>query len=180
MLEKLLPPIFVLAAGFLGFFVKQLRSPSGSIPIFSNSTPALKPTIEATTAPRSLANLPPGWVIQTNNQIPLGNNQSLPPKSFLEVIDTKPNPKPASGDFSVLIQVCPNKGTPTPANSTNPPTSPQVLSPSKPGLKPEKTVSIQFEQLKRFGVSVLASDAPNPCPTLTQPPVTQPPDTNPT
>ncbi|MEH2240833.1 protein phosphatase 2C domain-containing protein [Nostoc sp.] len=179
-LQWIVPLIFVVAAGSLGLFVKQLRSPSGQFPIFSNPLQTLNPTIEATPAPRSLANLSPGWVIQTNNQISLGNNQSLSPNSFLEVLDIKPNPKPASGDFSVYMRVCANKGTPTPANTTNPPASSQIPSQSKPGLKPEKTVSIKFEQLNRFGVSVLQSDAPNPCRTVTQPSVTEPDDTSPT
>jgi hypothetical protein len=71
--------LFVVAAGCLGLFVKQLRSQSGRSPIFSNPLQTQNPTIEPTPAARSLANLSPGWVIQTNNQISLGNNQSLPP-----------------------------------------------------------------------------------------------------
>ncbi|WP_373527977.1 protein phosphatase 2C domain-containing protein [Nostoc sp.] len=179
-LHWIVPLIFVTAAGTLGFFVMQLRSPSTSSPILSNPTPTPTPTIEAIPAPRSLANLSRGWVIKTNNEISLGNNKLLPPESFLEVLDTKPNPKPASGDFSVYMRVCTNKTTPTPANTTNSPASSQAPSKSKPGLKPEEKVSIKFSQMNRFKVSVLQSDVPSPCRVVTQPPVTQPPDTSPT
>ncbi len=41
------------------------------------------------------------------------------------------------------------------------------------------TVLLNSSQINRFGV-VLQSDAPNPCRTVTQPPVTEPSDTSPT
>ncbi|MFN6469167.1 MAG: protein phosphatase 2C domain-containing protein [Nostoc sp. SerVER01] len=168
-LQWIVPLILVVVAGSLGLLVKQLQSQSGQPQAVPNPTPTQSPTIAATEPPRTLANLSAGWVIQTTKEIPLANNQSLPAKSFLQVINTEPNPKPASGDFSVRMRVCSNKGTPTPASS-------QVPSPPKP----EKTVAIQFQQLNRLGVSVLPSSAPNPCKTLTQPPVNQTPDTSPT
>ncbi|WP_292860781.1 protein phosphatase 2C domain-containing protein [Nostoc sp. LPT] len=109
-LQWIVPLLFVVAAGFLGLFVKQLRSPSGASPIFSNplqtQNPA-NPAIEATPAPRSLANLSPGWVIKTNNDISLGNNQSLPSGTFLEVIEKKSDPNPASGIFWCLCESVP-------------------------------------------------------------------------
>ncbi|WP_392533381.1 protein phosphatase 2C domain-containing protein [Nostoc sp. C117] len=166
--------LFVLAAGTVGLFVRQLRSQSGPFPVISsNPTATPNPTVIATQPPRTLVNLAPGWVIQTNNQIPLGENQPLAAKSFLEVIETKPNPKPASGDFLVLVRVCTNKSTPTPAPS-------QAPSSSKPVLKTGERVLIKFSQLKSFGVSVLQSSTPNPCRTVNQPPVTQPDETSPT
>lgn len=172
-LQWIVPLIFVVAAGGLGLFVRQLRSPSGAFPVFSNPLQTQNPSIEPTPAARSLANLSPGWVIKTNNQIPLGNNQSLPPGAFLEVINTKPNPKPVSGDFSVSMRVCANKSTQTPANTNNPAVSSSVPSNLKP--LPE-TVLLDLSQLKRFGVSILPSDVPSPCTTVTQPPVIQSPD----
>ncbi len=171
-LQWIVPLLFLLAAGCVGLFVQQWRSQSGLPVVSSNPTPTQSP-IATTQPPRTLNNVAPGWVIQTNNQISLGNNQLLPAKSFLEVIDTKPSPKPASGDFSVVMRVCTNKETPTSASS-------QAPSPSNPGLNAQKTVSIQFQQLNRFGVFVLPSSAPNPCKTVTQPPVTQPSDISPT
>ncbi|MDZ8225874.1 MULTISPECIES: PP2C family protein-serine/threonine phosphatase [unclassified Nostoc] len=171
-LQWIVPLIFVVAAGTLGLFVKQLRSPL--VPLISSTPiPTLNPTIEATPIQRSLANLSPGWVIKTNNQITLGNNQSLPPGAFLQVINTKPNPKPVSGNFSVSMRVCANKSTQTPANTNNPAVTSSVPSNSKPL---PATVLLDFSQLKRFDVSVLAEDAPSPCTSVTQPPVTQPPD----
>ncbi|MBE8987050.1 protein phosphatase 2C domain-containing protein [Nostoc sp. LEGE 12450] len=176
-LQWIVPLIFVVIAGSLGLFVKELRSPSGLLPFLPNPTPTQKPTTQATPAARSLDNLSPGWVIKTNNQISLGNKQSLPPGAFLQVINTNPNPKPASGNLSVSMQVCPSKNTQTPANTNKPP----VTSSVPPNLKPlPQTVLLELSQLKRFGVSVLQSDVPNPCPTVTQPPATPSADTSPT
>ncbi|MEH2317431.1 protein phosphatase 2C domain-containing protein [Nostoc sp.] len=176
-LQWIVPLIFVVAAGALGFFVKQLRSPSGSFPIIANPILTPKPSIEATPTPRSLANLSPGWVIKTNKEISLGNNQSLPRGTFLEVVQKRLNPKPASGGFSASMRVCANKSTQTPANTNNPAVITSVPQNSKP--LPE-TVLLDFSQLNRFAVSVLQSDVPNPCITVTQPPVTEPTDTSPT
>ncbi|WP_206758424.1 hypothetical protein [Nostoc sp. FACHB-133] len=48
-------------------------------------------------------------------------------------------------------------------------------------MKPlAETVLLDLSQLKSFGVSVLQSDVPNPCPTVTQPPATPSDDTSPT
>ncbi|MBX9259237.1 caspase family protein [Desmonostoc muscorum CCALA 125] len=154
--------IFVVATGAVGLFVKQLQSESGQSQVASTPTPTQSPSVAVTQPPRTLANLSAGWVIQTTKEIPLADNQPLPAKSFLQVINTEPNPKPASGDFSVRMRVCTNKPTPTPAPS------------------PAKLVSIQFQQLYGYGVSVLSSDAPSPCKPIIQPPVSQPPDTSPT
>ncbi|MEH1818142.1 MAG: protein phosphatase 2C domain-containing protein [Nostoc sp.] len=176
-LQWIVPLLLVVAAGVLGLFVKQLRSQSGVFPIFANPTPTANPTTEATPTPRSLANLSPGWVIKTNNDISLGNNQSLPRGTFLEVIEKKSNPKPASGNFSVSMRVCANKSTQTPANTNTPAVTTSVPPNSKPL---PATILLDLSQLNRFGVSVLQSDAPSPCTTVTQPPVTEPADTSPT
>ncbi|MEH1780451.1 MAG: protein phosphatase 2C domain-containing protein [Nostoc sp.] len=176
-LQWIVPLLFVVAAGALGLFVKQLRSQSWTFPTFANPTPTANPTTEATPTPRSLANLSPGWVIKTNNDISLGNNQSLPRGTFLEVIDKKSNPKPASGNFSVSMRVCANKSTQTPANTNTPAVTTSVPPNSKPL---PATILLDLSQLNRFGVSVLQSDAPSPCTPVTQPPVTEPADTSPT
>ncbi|MDZ8185524.1 MAG: protein phosphatase 2C domain-containing protein [Nostoc sp. ChiSLP02] len=170
-LQWIVPLLFVLAAGTVGLFVKYLRSQPGLPILSSHSTPTQNPTITPTQPQRTLTNLAPGWVIQTTKEIPLENNQPLPAKTFLEAIDTQPNPKPTSGDFSVLMRVCNNKPTSAPGASPVPPTS-------KPGSKPSEQVSIKFSQLKNSGVSVLPSDAPNPCKTVTQPSVTPAADTS--
>ena len=176
-LQWIVPLLFVITAGFLGLFVKQLRSPSGASPIFSNPLQTQNPAIETTPTPRSLANLSPGWVIKTNNDISLGNNQSLPRGTFLEVIEKKSNPNPAFGSFLVSMRVCANnKSTQTPANPNNLAVTTSVPPNSKPL---PATVLLNSSQLNRFGV-VLQSDAVNPCRTVTQPPVTEPSDTSPT
>ncbi|MEH2111156.1 protein phosphatase 2C domain-containing protein [Nostoc sp.] len=176
-LQWIVPLLFVVAAGALGLFVKQLRSQSWTFPTFANPTPTANPTIAETPTPRSLANLSPGWVIKTNNDISLGNNQSLPRGTFLEVIEKKSNLKPASGNFSVSMRVCANKSTQTPANTNTPTVTTSVPPNSKPL---PATILLDLSQLNRFGVSVLQSDAPSPCKTVTQPPVTEPADTSPT
>ncbi|MCF2146755.1 protein phosphatase 2C domain-containing protein [Desmonostoc muscorum LEGE 12446] len=161
-LQWIVPLILVIIAGSLGLFVKQLQSKSGQSEVASTPTPTQSPTVAATQPPRTLANLSPGWVIQTTKEIRLEDNPPLAAKSFLQVINTEPNPKPTSEDFSVRMRVCTNKPTPTPAPS------------------PAKPISIKFQQLKSFGVSVLQPGAANPCKPLTQPPATQPADTSPT
>ncbi|MEH1828117.1 MAG: protein phosphatase 2C domain-containing protein [Nostoc sp.] len=176
-LQWIVPLLLVVAAGALGLFVKQLRSQSWTFPTFANPTPTANPTIAATPTPRSLANLSPGWVIKTNNDISLGSNQSLPRGTFLEVIEKKSNPKPASGNFSVSMRVCANKSTQTPANTNTPAVTTSVPPNSKPL---PATILLDLSQLNRFGVSVLQSDAPSPCTPVTQPPVTEPGDTSPT
>ncbi|MBN3960865.1 protein phosphatase 2C domain-containing protein [Nostoc sp. NMS8] len=176
-LQWIVPLLFVVAAGALGLFVKQLRSQSWTFPTLANPTPTANPTIAATPVPRSLANLSLGWVIKTNNDISLGSNQSLPRGTFLEVIEKKSNPKPASGNFSVSMRVCANKSTQTPANTNTPAVTTSVPPNSKPL---PATILLDLSQLNRFGVSVLQSDAPSPCTTVTQPPVTEPADTSPT
>ncbi len=175
-LQWIVPFIFVAAAGALGLFVKQLRSPSGALPVFSNPLQTQNPAIdEATPALRSLANLSPGWVIKTNNDISLGNNQSLPSGTFLEVIEKKSNSQSASGNFSVSMRVCANKSTQTPVNTNNPAVTSSVPVNSKPL---PATVLLNSSQLNRFRVSVLPSDAPSPCRTATQPPAIQSPTPN--
>ncbi|MEH2415686.1 protein phosphatase 2C domain-containing protein [Nostoc sp.] len=176
-LQWIVPLILVVAAGAIGFFLKQLRSPSGLFTIFSNPIQTLNPTIEPTPTPRSLANLSPGWVIKTNKEIPFGNNQLLPRGTFLEVIEKKSNPKPASGNFSVSMQVCANKSIPTPANTNNPAGTSSVPSNSKPLPQP---VLLDLSQLNPIAVSVLQSNVPNPCTTGRQPAVTEPTDSSPT
>jgi protein phosphatase len=178
-LQWIVPLIFVVAAGSLGLFVKQLRSQSWSFPVFPNPFQTLNPTIEATPAPRSLANLSPGWVIKTNNEIPLENKQLLKSGTFLEVIETKPNPQAAPGNFLVSMRVCANKSTQTSANTNKPAVTTSVPPNSKPLPATEKTVLLNLSQLNGFG-DVLQSDAPNPCRTVTEPPVNQPPDNSPT
>ncbi|MBD6615891.1 serine/threonine protein phosphatase [Komarekiella sp. 'clone 1'] len=169
-LQFLVPLILVVAAGSLGYFVMKLRSPSVSIPLLSS--PTQQPTPAATLETRSLANLATGWVIQTQREIPLRNNQSLPSGTFLEVIETIPSTRTASGGSEVQLRLCSNKITPT-AN-TNKPLVSYPAAATTP-LPPEKTVLIDFSQLKRFGVSVLQSDAPSPCNTITAPPVSNSP-----
>ncbi|BDI16367.1 hypothetical protein ANSO36C_21690 [Nostoc cf. commune SO-36] len=177
-LQWIVPLIFVVAAGSLGWYVRQLRSQSWRFPVFSNPLQTQNPIIEATPAPRSLANLSPGWVIKTNNEISLGNNQSLPRGTFLEVIEKKSNPNITSGDFLVSMRVCANKSTQTPANTNKPAVTTSVPPNSKVLPATEKTVLLDLSQLNRFG-DVLQSDTANPCRTVTQPPVIEPPDTSP-
>ncbi|WP_292870633.1 hypothetical protein [Nostoc sp. LPT] len=75
------------------------------------------------------------------------------------------------------MRVCANnKNTQTPANTNNPAVTTSVPPNSKPL---PATVLLNSSQVNRFGV-VLQSDAPNPCRTVTQPPVTEPSDTSPT
>ncbi|AFZ25746.1 serine/threonine protein phosphatase [Cylindrospermum stagnale PCC 7417] len=158
-LHWIVPLLLAVAAGLAGFWVMQLRSPSFTIstPVNPETTP--NPTTEATPTPRNLANLAIGWVIQTNTQISLNNQESFPTGSFLQVIGTNPKPK-AAGDLAVNLRVC----------STS---SPSTTGPakSKSVTKPEKTVLFDLSQLQRFGVSVLQSDEPSPC---DQPSVSQP------
>ncbi|MBD2386246.1 PP2C family serine/threonine-protein phosphatase [Cylindrospermum sp. FACHB-282] len=157
-LHWIVPLLLAVAAGLAGFWVMQWRSPLETIS--TNPSPD-DVTTAPTPTPRNLANLATGWIIQTNSQIGLNNQESIPTGSFLQVIGTKPNPKAAS-DLTVNLRLCSTASASTPETAQ-----------SKPITKPEKTFAINLSQLQRFGVSVLQSNEPSPC---DQPSVSQPPE----
>ncbi|BAZ28027.1 protein-serine/threonine phosphatase [Cylindrospermum sp. NIES-4074] len=155
-LHWIVPLILVMAAGSFGYWVTQLRSPTAGpspSPLGTNLTPASpSATAEATPTPRTLTNLATGWVIQTNKQINLSNQESFPKGSFLQVIDTQPNPKPAVGDFDVSLRLCPNQNTPT-SDQANKPAASKALP------KSEKTALIKFSQLESAVKTVLQDES---------------------
>jgi protein phosphatase len=133
-LSLLVLSVLVAAAGALGYWVMGMRS------LQPSPTPVAtqQPTTEPTTAPRTLDKLAAGWVIKTNRQIKLTNDETFPPGSFLEVIETKPQSN--SDEFTVDLRLCTTESQ-----------------------NPEKPIEMNLSQLQRFGVSVLPSDAPSPC-----------------
>ncbi|MBH8552922.1 protein phosphatase 2C domain-containing protein [Nostocaceae cyanobacterium CENA357] len=166
-LNLIVPLILVIIAGSLGYLVMRLRSPAGVFP-----TKILEPIASNRPQGRSLANLAPGWVIKTNQEIALSNQRSFPPGSFLEVIGTKPNPQTASGNLSVQLRLCSTPVTP------NPPATVNNLVAAAPVGKVESKVWVELSQLKRFDVSVLQSDDTSPCDTVPEPLNSQPPVPN--
>ncbi|MBW4557966.1 MAG: hypothetical protein KME59_18930 [Trichormus sp. ATA11-4-KO1] len=94
---------------------------------------------------RSLANLDSGWVIQTNQEITLNNQDTFPPGSFWQVIETKPDPQPATGDLLVHLRLCPNQNPPNPTLNLS-----------------QKAAWIQLSQLQNQ-VKVLQASDTSPC-----------------
>ncbi len=166
-LNLIVPLILVIVAGSLGYLVMRLRSPAGVFP-----TKILEPIASNRPQGRSLANLAPGWVIKTNQEIALSNQRSFPPGSFLEVIETKPNPQTASEKLSVQLRLCSTPVTP------NQPATVNNLVAAVPLGKVESKVWVELSQLKRFDVSVLQSDDTSPCDTVPEPLNSQPPVPN--
>ncbi|BCL34756.1 protein phosphatase 2C domain-containing protein [Nostoc sp. MS1] len=148
-LSWLVPLILVATAGVFGYWVMLLRSqyaiptanPTKTVPSATNS-----PNVE-----RSLNNLASGWIIKTNSEIAV-NQQKLPPESFLEVIEKKPNPQPTSGGYEVYLRLCNN---PLPASSNNLATNPPAPS--------DKPVKLELAQLKKYAVTVLSPGQDSPC-----------------
>ncbi|MBW4559950.1 MAG: serine/threonine-protein phosphatase [Mojavia pulchra JT2-VF2] len=156
-LNFIVPLILVLAAGYLGYLVMQMRSPSGETPVVTSPTATPQPTTTEATAPRTIDNLDSGWVIQTQAPIRLNNQELLPSGSLLQVIDKKPNPKAGSRDFFVQLRLCPQD---TPAQSSvNKPDN------SNSSQQVEKLAPIQFSQsqLKKYKVNVLSAKQPSAC-----------------
>ncbi|BAY12909.1 protein phosphatase 2C domain-containing protein [Calothrix sp. NIES-2098] len=162
-LQFLVPLLIVAAAGGIGYLVMRLRSPIDAVPITASPTPTVEPTPEKPPVRRTLDNLSQGWVIQTNSEITLSNQQKFNSGTFLQVIEKKPNPKPANKDFLVDLQVCPSPDASTPAQDGS-----QTLQ------KPQK-VEFSHSQLKRFGVTVLQADQKSPCDPASPEPINQTP-----
>ncbi|MBE9049350.1 serine/threonine-protein phosphatase [Nostocales cyanobacterium LEGE 11386] len=149
-LNFIVPLLLAIAAGSLGYLMMRLRSPSDLIP-----TTNVPSTVTNPVALRSLANLDSGWVIQTNQEIALNNQETFPPGSFWQVIETKPNPQPAAGDLLVHLRLCPNQDPPNP--TVNP---------------AQKAVWIQLSQLQNQ-VKVLQASDTSPCDQVPQTPNAQ-------
>ncbi|WP_414541259.1 PP2C family protein-serine/threonine phosphatase [Nostoc sp. CCY0012] len=143
-LSLIVPLILAIAAGGLGYLIMLLRSPANIFPV---RTPP--PTVSNPVPERSLNNLEPGWVIQTNSDIPLGNFAAFPPGSFWQVIETQPIPQPATVDLWVEMRLCSPPGDVN-SNVAQPPQAQTIE-------------RIELSQLKRFDVSVLQPDHDNPC-----------------
>ena len=151
----IVPFLLVVLAGSIGYWMMRLRSPSPSTTI---PTTIVQPTPSTAVTERSLDNIAPGWVIQTQPEIP-GNSQEIPPpNSFLEVMETKPNPQPGTGDLLVKLRICTQ-------DTTN-------LVPNQPLATGEQTLWIGLSQLQTLEVAVLPSNAENVCNFTSSPPPT--------
>jgi protein phosphatase len=146
-LHLIVPLILVIIAGSLGYLAMRLRATS-KIPIFSNPPTTIKPTVTQTPE-RSLANLVSGWVITNSQEITVGN-QKFPSGSFL-VINVESSNSQVSQESVVELQLCASDTTPTPQS--------------------EKRFTVKLSQLQSFSsnISVLQSDAVNPCEPSLQP-----------
>jgi protein phosphatase len=160
----LIVPLIIVGAAGLGYWYRQREQPQLAT---VNSNPTPTPTVQATPQnppePRTIDNLAKGWVLQTNSEIRLLNQKPLPPKNFLQVIETKPNPESPNEGFLVELEVCPNKNV---SNS-----APEDSSTSQT----PKTIAVSQSQLRRFRVTVLQPDDPNSCVPLSPVRFDQPP-----
>lgn len=154
-LNFIVPFVLVILAGSIGYWMMQLRSPNGSqvewpfgiFPPSRNVEQPISPTPPVIEQQRSLDNLAPGWVVQTTSELPVSNQEILPPASFLQVISSNPIPGELSGDYLVHLELC----SPTTINTL--PTESSPLSETK----------VKLSELRKFGVSVLAANSENPC-----------------
>ncbi|MEA5512878.1 PP2C family serine/threonine-protein phosphatase [Nodularia sp. UHCC 0506] len=144
----IVPLLLVILAGSLGYLMMRLRSPLPSDTITTITVPPTPPTDPEITE-RSLDNLAPGWVIQTQRAILDSNQKILPQNSFLEVIETKPNPQPETGDLLVHLRLC----TQDTANLVN----------NAPVPAAEQKLWRKLSELQTLGVTVLQSSADHPC-----------------
>jgi protein phosphatase len=161
-LHLIVPCVLVVAAGLLGMWVQGWRSqfPFGQVPSSPSPTATsdpkttAKPTNTVVPQQRSLANLAPGWVINTTSQIKLENNQEpLAPNTFLQVTKKEPDPDNAE-ELLVHLRLCPNTSASQPIAFTQP-------------------------QLKRFAaekkVTVLQADQSSPCDNISPGPASKKP-----
>lgn len=143
-LALIVPLILAIASGGLGYWIMRMRSPSAIFPTITTS-----PTVPNPVPERSLNNLAPGWVIQTNSDIPLDNLSTFPAGSFWQVTEIQPLPQPGTGDSLVNLRLC------SPTNTI----SAEVAQPP-----PAQIIErIELSQLKGFDVTVLQSNDDNPC-----------------
>ncbi|TVP64548.1 MAG: serine/threonine-protein phosphatase [Nodularia sp. (in: Bacteria)] len=143
-LNLIVPLVLVVLAGSLGYLMMQMRSrsisqeesPSSLLP-----TTTIPPTVN-TPVTEPLENLQPGSVIRSDSDVTL-NEINFSPNSYWEVIDIQPNPQPATGDLLVNLRLCSTTTEPLPLVETQAP--------------------IRLSQLQSIEVSVLPSNAENPC-----------------
>ncbi|HYW22427.1 MAG TPA: PP2C family serine/threonine-protein phosphatase [Nodularia sp. (in: cyanobacteria)] len=148
-LNFIVPFLLVVLAGSLGYLMMRFQPLSGLLPKITGQPISTTPVI----IERSLENIAPGWVIQTKSEIPLSNQEILPPESFLQVIKVEPNPQPGTGDLLVHLRFCSLNTTdslPTESLTT-------------------AETQIELSQLKNFGVAVLPSNSRNPCEPISSP-----------
>jgi protein phosphatase len=149
-LTVIVPFVLVLLAGSVGYWMMQLRSPrisSGESPTGIFPFPLVKPTPTNENTARSLDNLTRGMVIQTTSEIPLSNQQILPPESYLQVLSTNPIPEVGTGDLLVHLRWC----------------SPSTINTLAPENQQISETKITLSELKNFTVTVLPSDSITPC-----------------
>ena len=165
-LHFIVPFSLVVLAGSLGYWVMEWRSPIRHWRSQSPSDPTpiktIQPTVTTPVTNSPLDNLSPGGVIETLAEISLQSEQTLPPKSLLEVlevIDIKSNLQPETGDVLVNLRLC----TPNTTNSPNQPLPP-----------------IKLSQLQKFPLRILPSNQKNLCNSSSNPtsPANKPIDAN--
>ncbi|OUL30108.1 serine/threonine protein phosphatase [Nostoc sp. RF31YmG] len=161
-LQFIVPLIIVAAAAGIGYWFKEQQSQVATVQNTPSPTTTVQPTPLNSPTKRTIDNINTGWVIQTTAAIPLANKESLPPRNFLQVIETKPNPQSPNQEFLVELQVCPNKDTSTPVKDDS------------PNVQEPKRIEFSQAQLKKYKVSVLQAGQASPCDQVS-PPVNQTP-----
>ncbi|OUL37679.1 hypothetical protein BV372_01600 [Nostoc sp. T09] len=144
-------PLILVAAAAIGYWFKEQQSQVATVQNPPSPTTTVQPTPENSPTKRTIDNINTGWVIQTTAAIPLANKESLAPRNFLQVIETKPNPQSANQEFLVELQECPNKDASTPVKDDS------------PNVQQPKRIEFSQAQLKKFKVSVLQAGQASPC-----------------
>ncbi|MBD2362920.1 serine/threonine protein kinase [Anabaena minutissima FACHB-250] len=114
-LNLIVPLVLAIAFGAVTFWVKASIRPGKLVGIpINRPTTTLPAATEQPLPPprRSLDNLAPGWAIQIKKEVPLKNQISLSPTTFLQVEETKNFLD--SDDYDVYLRICPNPTQPKP------------------------------------------------------------------
>lgn len=107
------PLVLAIAVGSVTYLITS-RLKFGNTSVTSSPTAPLEPStaIPKPEPERTVDNLAPKWIIKTKKQIPLANQTSLAPETFL-VVDKKLN-SDNSDNYEVSLRVCSQKPLPKP------------------------------------------------------------------
>jgi serine/threonine protein kinase len=174
-IHLIIPLIMVGAAAGVGYWYREQRATQIAT---VNSNPTPTPTVQATRQnppeTRTIDNLAPGWVIQSNSEI-ISFIGRFPSGTFFRVLDKKIIPKSNNQDFKLNLQACLNHEDTSKSAKENSPTLQPSLIPLKDLKKISpvqvvKTIQVSLVQLKEYKVSVLQADQASPCDKLSLPP----------
>ncbi|WP_017653145.1 protein phosphatase 2C domain-containing protein [Fortiea contorta] len=163
-LNLIAPFLFIVGAGFLGFWIQRSRSPLAvnqptiiPSPTPQQPTPPQPTSVEQAPVERSLGNLAPDWVIKTTKDTQFYNDKNQPlllltNNTLLQVIKTEKDPQKPQ-ELLVHLQRCAN---------------------IKSATADQKPIILAKSQLETHKVAVLQADEQNSCQKSSEPTNKQP------